>query len=138
MPLLNGNQQEIAYRKYSNFSVDLRRPFVLIFRKKSIDSIPSDDTILNQYMRTYGKETEDNEANTINTLQNNRLMWLEDALIDDALKYTGANQGTNDPEEINNVKNQVLSNLNQAYNIEKLIQNKARQENNDMLGKLIQ
>lgn len=89
-------------------------------------------------MRTYGKETEDNEANTINTLQNNRLMWLEDALIDDALKYTGANQGTNDPEEMNNVKNQVLSNLNQAYNIEKLIQNKAKQENNDMLGKLIQ
>lgn len=89
-------------------------------------------------MRTYGKETEDNEANTINTLQNNRLMWLEDALINDALKYTGANQGTNDPEDINNVKNQVLSNLNQAYNIEKLIQNKARQENNDMLGKLVQ
>lgn len=57
-------------------------------------------------------------------------MWMEDALIDDALKYTGANRGTNDPEEINNVKNQVLANLNQAYNIEKL-----RNENNEMQGK---
>lgn len=87
-------------------------------------------------MRTYGKEIEDNEANAINNLKNDRLMWLEDQLIDDALKYTGANQGTNDPEEINNVKNQVLSNLNQAYNIEKLIQDKARHNNNELLGKL--
>jgi len=87
-------------------------------------------------MRTYGKEIEDNEANTINNFKNDRLMWLEDQLIDDALKYTGANQGTNDPEEINNVKNQVLSNLNQAYNIEKLIQDKVRHDNNELLGKL--
>lgn len=104
-------------------------PFILIFRKKSIENIPSDDTILNQYMRTYGKENEENEVHTINNLKDDKLMWLEDALIDDALKYTGANQGTNDPKEINNVKNQVLSNLNQAYNIEKL-----RQENNEMQG----
>lgn len=81
-------------------------------------------------MRTYGKENEENEMNTINNLKDDKLLWLEDALINDALKFTGANQGTNDPEEINNVKNQVLANLNQAYNIEKL-----RQENNDMQGK---
>jgi len=81
-------------------------------------------------MRTYGKENEENEVHTINNLKDDKLMWLEDALIDDALKYTGANQGTNDPEEINNVKNQVLSNLNQAYNIEKF-----RQENNEMQEK---
>jgi len=83
-------------------------------------------------MRTYGKENEENEElNSIN-LKDDKLMWMEDALINDALKYTGANQGTNDPEEINNVKNQVLSNLNQAYQIEKL-----RHENNEMQGKLI-
>lgn len=84
-------------------------------------------------MRTYGKENEENEVHTINNLKDDKLMWLEDALIDDALKYTGANQGTNDPEEINNVKNQVLSNLNQAYNIEKF-----RQENNEMQGNILQ
>lgn len=106
---------------------------ILIFRKKSIETIPSDDTILNQYMRTYGKENEENEVHSINNLKDDKLMWLEDALIDDALKYTGANQGTNDPEEINNVKNQVLSNLNQAYNIEKF-----RQENNEMQGNILQ
>lgn len=102
---------------------------IQIFRKKSIENIPSDDTILNQYMSTYGKENEENDVNTINNFKDDKLMWLEDALIDDALKYTGANQGTNDPEEINNVKNQVLANLNQAYNIEKL-----RQESNEMQG----
>lgn len=102
---------------------------VLIFRKKSIENIPSEDTILNQYIRTYEKENEENEENNIN-LKDEKLMWLEDTLINNALKYTGANQGTNDPEEINNVKNQVLANLNQAYYIEKL-----RNENNDKLGK---
>lgn len=101
----------------------------MIFRKKSIENIPSDDTILNQYMRTYGKENENNEINPINNLKDNKLMWLEDALIDDALKFTGANQGINDPEGLNDVKNQVLANLNQAYNIEKL-----RKENNEMQG----
>lgn len=81
-------------------------------------------------MRTYGKESDENEdMNTIN-LKDEKLMWMEDALINDALKYTGANQGTNDPEEINNVKNQVLANLNQAYNIEQL-----RHSNNEMQGK---
>jgi hypothetical protein len=102
---------------------------LLIFRKKSIENIPSEDTILNQYIRTYEKENEANEENTIN-LKDEKLMWLEDTLINNALKYTGANQGTNDPEEINNVKNQVLANLNQAYYIEKL-----RNENNEMQGK---
>jgi hypothetical protein len=79
-------------------------------------------------MRTYGKEIEVPE-NNVNNLKDDTLMWLEDTLINDALKYTGANQGTNDPEEINNVKNQVIENLNQAYNIEKL-----RQENNEIQG----
>jgi len=102
---------------------------VLIFRKKSIENIPSEDTILNQYIRTYEKENEENEENNIN-LKDEKLMWLEDTLINDALKYTGANQGINDPEEINDVKNQVLANLNQAYYIEKL-----RNENNEKPGK---
>lgn len=89
--------------------------------------------ILNQYMRTYGKQNDENEANTMHNLKDDKLLWLEDALIDDALKYTGANQGTNDPEEISNVKNQVIENLNQAYNIEKL-----RQENNELPGNFFQ
>lgn len=83
-------------------------------------------------MHTYGKENElENDANEVNNnLKDDKLVWLEDKLIDNALKYTGANQGTNDPDEIDNVKNQVLANLNQAYNIEKL-----RQENNEMQGR---
>jgi len=81
-------------------------------------------------MRTYGKESDENEDMNTNNLKDEKLMWMEDALINDALKYTGANQGTNDPEEINNVKNQVLANLNQAYNIEQL-----RNLNNEMQGK---
>ncbi|XP_050422950.1 uncharacterized protein LOC126834814 [Adelges cooleyi] len=112
-------------------SIDWSNYFGFDRKKKSIESIPSDDTILNQYMRAYGKEDDVNQENSIeNHLKDEKLMWLEDALIDDALKYTGAKQGTNDPEEINSVKNQVLDTLSKAYSIEKL-----RHENNGIQGK---
>ncbi|XP_015375791.1 PREDICTED: uncharacterized protein LOC107170239 [Diuraphis noxia] len=126
-PEVDGKNLKIELKKKS---IDWNNYFGYDRKKKSIDNIPSDDTILNQYMRTYGKEGDDNEdMNTIN-LKDDKLMWMEDALINDALKYTGANQGTNDPEEINNVKNHVLANLNQAYNIEQL-----RHLNNEMQEK---
>ncbi|XP_060878462.1 uncharacterized protein LOC132950879 [Metopolophium dirhodum] len=126
-PEVDGNNLKIDLKKKS---IDWSNYFGYDRKKKSIENIPSDDTILNQYIRAYGKENDENEEmNTIN-LKDDKLMWMEDALINDALKYTGANQGTNDPEEINNVKNQVLANLNQAYNIEKL-----RNENNEMQEK---
>ncbi|KAL5240149.1 hypothetical protein ACI65C_007559 [Semiaphis heraclei] len=126
-PEVDGKNPKIELKKKS---VDWNNYFGYDRKKKSIDNIPYDDTILNQYMRTYGKESDENEdMNTIN-LKDEKLMWMEDALINDALKYTGANQGTNDPEEINNVKNQVLANLNQAYNIEQL-----RHSNNEMQEK---
>lgn len=81
-------------------------------------------------MLTYGKESDENEEmNTIN-LKDDKLVWMEDALIEDALKYTGANHGTNNPEEKHNVKNHVFASLNDAYNIEKF-----RAENNEMQGK---
>ncbi|CAI6344487.1 unnamed protein product [Macrosiphum euphorbiae] len=126
-PEVDGNNLKIDLKKKS---IDWSNYFGYDRKKKSIENIPSDDTILNQYIRAYGKENDENEEmNNIN-LKDDKLMWMEDALINDALKYTGANQGTNDPEEINNVKNQVLANLNQAYNIEKL-----RNENNEMQEK---
>ncbi|XP_025193819.1 protein PFF0380w [Melanaphis sacchari] len=125
-PEVDGNNLKIELKKKS---IDWSNYFGYDRKKKSIENIPSEDTILNQYMRTYEKENEENEANAIN-LKDEKLMWLEDTLINNALKYTGANQGTNDPEEINNVKNQVLANLNQAYYIEKL-----RNENNEMQEK---
>lgn len=125
-PGVDGNNLKIELKKKS---IDWSNYFGYDRKKKSIENIPSEDTILNQYIRTYEKENEENEENNIN-LKDEKLMWLEDTLINDALKYTGANQGINDPEEINNVKNQVLANLNQAYYIEKL-----RNENNEKPGK---
>lgn len=125
-PGVDGNNLKIELKKKS---IDWSNYFGYDRKKKSIENIPSEDSILNQYIHTYEKENEENEENNIN-LKDEKLMWLEDTLINDALKYTGANQGINDPEEINNVKNQVLANLNQAYYIEKL-----RNENNEKPGK---
>lgn len=51
---------------------------------------------------------------------NKKLKKMEDAIIDDALKYTGAHQGTSDSQEIQEVKDRVISRLAAAYNLEKM------------------
>nr|UXO98113.1 periplaneta neuropeptide-like precursor [Zophobas atratus] len=51
-----------------------------------------------------------------------KLKNMEDTIIDDALKYTGAHEGTTDSEEIQDVKDKVISRLAAAYSLEKMRQ----------------
>ncbi|XP_018578505.1 uncharacterized protein LOC108916688 [Anoplophora glabripennis] len=49
-----------------------------------------------------------------------KLKMLEDKIVDDALKYTGAHEGETDPKEIQDVKDRVISRLAEAYSLEKM------------------
>lgn len=49
-----------------------------------------------------------------------RLKYIEDLIIDEALKYTGAHEGATDTKEIQEVKDNVISRLAAAYSLEKM------------------
>ncbi|XP_044257427.1 uncharacterized protein LOC123006754 [Tribolium madens] len=49
-----------------------------------------------------------------------KLKNMEDTIIDDALKFTGAHEGSSDSQEIQEVKDRVISRLAAAYSLEKM------------------
>ncbi|EFA11406.1 uncharacterized protein LOC103313041 [Tribolium castaneum] len=49
-----------------------------------------------------------------------KLKNMEDTIIDDALKFTGAHEGATDSQEIQEVKDRVISRLAAAYSLEKM------------------
>jgi queuine/archaeosine tRNA-ribosyltransferase len=51
-----------------------------------------------------------------------KLRNVEDEIVNEALKYTGAHEGTTDAKEIQEVKDKVMANLATAYNLEKMRQ----------------
>jgi hypothetical protein len=51
-----------------------------------------------------------------------KLRNIEDVIVNEALKYTGAHEGTTDAKEIQEVKDEVLAHLATAYSLEKMRQ----------------
>ncbi|KAB0801164.1 hypothetical protein PPYR_05518 [Photinus pyralis] len=51
-----------------------------------------------------------------------KLKKIEDSIIDDALKYTGAHEDARDSKEIQDIKDSVISRLAEAYSLEKMRQ----------------
>lgn len=49
-----------------------------------------------------------------------KLKTMEDTIVDDAIKYTGAHEGISDSKEIQEVKDKVISRLAAAYSLEKM------------------
>lgn len=49
-----------------------------------------------------------------------KLKTIEDLLIDETIKYTGAHEGIVEPEDIKELKDHVVSRLATAYNLEKM------------------
>ncbi|ENN76799.1 hypothetical protein YQE_06640, partial [Dendroctonus ponderosae] len=64
-------------------------------------------------------DSQDKEAQNIDEM-GRKLEKLEDDIIGKALKYTGAHQGDSDPKQIQQIKDNIISRLAQAYNIEKM------------------
>ncbi|KAI8127408.1 hypothetical protein FF38_02278 [Lucilia cuprina] len=51
---------------------------------------------------------------------NKKLQAIEDFIINETIKYTGAHEGIDNPEEIQRLKDRVLSRLATAYSLEKM------------------
>lgn len=66
--------------------------------------------------KTKKEESEETKIKEIDE----KLKNIEDAIVDDALKYTGAHEGTVDSKEIQEVKDRVISRLAAAYSLEKM------------------
>ncbi|KAG5875311.1 hypothetical protein JTB14_022222 [Gonioctena quinquepunctata] len=64
-------------------------------------------------------KTKDSEAQKIDEMDS-KLQLMEDKIVDDTLKYTGAHQGETDPHEIQEIKDRVISRLAAAYSLEKM------------------
>lgn len=51
---------------------------------------------------------------------NQKLKGIEDLIIDETVKYTGSHEGVSNPEEIQKLKDHVISRLATAYSLEKM------------------
>lgn len=72
-----------------------------------------------------------------------KLQSIEDFIIDETIKYTGAHEGINNQEEIRKLKEHVLARLATAYSLEKMRRalDKLRQSvdaENHLLGNVIE
>ncbi|KAK7863357.1 hypothetical protein R5R35_004330 [Gryllus longicercus] len=49
-----------------------------------------------------------------------KLQGMEDLIVNEAVKYTGAHEGATDPREVQEVKDKILARLAAAYSLEKM------------------
>lgn len=49
-----------------------------------------------------------------------KLQVMEDKIVDETLKFTGAHEGETDPKEVQEIKDKVISRLAAAYSLEKM------------------
>nr|UGX04255.1 PNPL1 [Locusta migratoria] len=49
-----------------------------------------------------------------------KLRNMEDLIVNEAVKYTGSHEGTQDPKEIQDMKDKIMSRLAAAYSLEKM------------------
>ncbi|GLH01470.1 Uncharacterized protein GBIM_07612, partial [Gryllus bimaculatus] len=49
-----------------------------------------------------------------------KLRGMEDLIVNEAVKYTGAHEGATDPREVQEVKDKILARLAAAYSLEKM------------------
>ncbi|XP_075210430.1 uncharacterized protein LOC142317765 [Lycorma delicatula] len=121
------------------FGIDRRR-------KKSLNKNINDEWLLNQYLKAYSLSNNGSpypdDVNQLNRGHqyessmspdsdydlekkgpddiDDKLRAMEDLIVDEALKYTGAHEGITDSKEIQKVKDRVMSKLAAAYSLEKM------------------
>lgn len=113
-------------------SIDWSDYFGLDRRKKSEDSLDSDWLMDRYYKAIMKRKQVEKDGNNIDEStsrfdddkklmeMDNKLHNIEESLIDDTLKYTGAHEEPLDPKESRYVKDRIISRLAAAYSLEKM------------------
>ncbi|XP_054268193.1 uncharacterized protein LOC128990010 [Macrosteles quadrilineatus] len=118
------SKKAVNWNEY--FGIDRRR-------KKSLSKPSNDEWLLDQYLKAYSISARaiqnGNDQSVENNMENDKkgvddmdakLRAMEDIIVDQALKYTGAHEGTTDTEEVQAVKDRVIAQLAAAYSLEKM------------------
>lgn len=118
----------------SKKSVDLSDYFGIDKRQKK-SKTTDDSWLLDQYLNAYSisaktvKNSEDESKPDYSHFEidqkssdniDGKLRAMEDMIVDQAVKYTGAHEGMTDSEEIQVVKDRVIAQLAAAYSLEKM------------------
>ncbi|KAF5294211.1 hypothetical protein FQA39_LY13459 [Lamprigera yunnana] len=72
--------------------------------------------------QTHSKKSDVNDEEAKLVEMDLKLKNIEDSIVDEALKYTGAHEGSIDPKEVQDIKDKVISRLAAAYSLEKMRQ----------------
>ncbi|XP_014256150.1 uncharacterized protein LOC106670383 [Cimex lectularius] len=80
-------------------------------KKKSMDWMV--DQYSKPYMNPYSKKKRPDDMDS-------KMRAMEDLIVDEAIKYTGAHEGMRDSKEIQEVKDKVMAQLAAAYSLEKM------------------
>lgn len=122
---LRVSKKSVDWSNY--FGIDKRR-------KKSTVKPGNDEWLLDQYLKAYlisARAVKDpaEEHDEINEVEmggknsddmDSKLRAMEDMIVDQALKYTGAHEGVTDPEEVHTVSYRVMAQLLAAFSLEKM------------------
>ncbi|XP_073844952.1 uncharacterized protein isoform X1 [Musca autumnalis] len=115
----------------SKKSIDWSKYFGLDRKKKAMSIADSNKTDVDMKKRdveednlqTAGDDADKKKRNIDPTKlenMNKKLQAIEDFIINETIKYTGAHEGIGDPDEIQRLKDRVLSRLATAYSLEKM------------------
>ncbi|KAI5756125.1 hypothetical protein M8J77_022304 [Diaphorina citri] len=89
------------------FGVDKRK-------KKSYKRSGNDNWPVEQYMRQNG-------INSVDTKDiDTKFRDMEDLILDQLIKYTGAHEGIRNPEQLHRIKQKIMTQLATAYSLEKM------------------
>ncbi|KAL1465525.1 hypothetical protein WDU94_005086 [Cyamophila willieti] len=98
-------KKSLDWSKY--FGIDKRK-------KKSYKRNTSENWPVEQYM--YQNELNNIKAKDIDT----KFHDMEDLILDQVIKYTGAHEGIRNPEQLHRIKQKIMAQLATAYSLEKM------------------
>lgn len=120
----NGSLKPLDVKKKS---INWSDYFGIDRRKKSTGGNEvNNDWLLKKYLEAYGIGKDKDAMMGIENQKkrpedvDTKIKAMEDSIVDQAIKYTGAHEGITDSKEIQEVKDRVIAELAAAYSLEKM------------------